>query len=120
VGKISGQNRQKKQSEGVRFVYLALKIQCHIVKNTLLHTAFLAILPTRQFTNFNSPLWSTVWSTQLRNSFSFTNTQTIDGINNRPFRAELRMSFNSSPYRFFIWSCFASIVSLKLCLLPAY
>jgi len=34
---LSGQNRQKKQSEGVRF---------HIVENTLLQTAFSAILPT--------------------------------------------------------------------------
>jgi len=34
----SGQNRQpKKQSEGVRFGNSALKMQCHIVKNTLLH-----------------------------------------------------------------------------------
>jgi len=39
----SGQNRQKKQSEGVRF-----KRQCHIVKNTLLKTAFSAILPTEK------------------------------------------------------------------------
>jgi len=39
VGKIT-----KKQSEGVRF--LALQIQCQIVKNTLLQTAFSAILPT--------------------------------------------------------------------------
>jgi len=28
------------------FVNLALKIQCHVVKNTLLQTAFSAILPT--------------------------------------------------------------------------
>jgi len=32
---------KKKQSEGV------LKIQCHVVKNTLLHTVFSAILPTK-------------------------------------------------------------------------
>jgi len=31
----SGQNGQKKQSEGV-----ALKIQCRVVKNTLLQTSF--------------------------------------------------------------------------------
>jgi len=39
---------QKKQSEGVRFfVSLALKLQCHIVKNTLLHSSdFSAIFPT--------------------------------------------------------------------------
>jgi len=41
VGKIA-----KKQSEGVRFLFSALNIQCHIVKKTLLQTAFLAILPT--------------------------------------------------------------------------
>jgi len=42
----SAQNRQKKSlKEGV-FVSSALKIQCHIVKNTLLHTAFSAILRT--------------------------------------------------------------------------
>jgi len=35
----------KKPSEGVCFVDSALKIQCYIVKNTLLRTAFL-ILPT--------------------------------------------------------------------------
>jgi len=42
----SGQNRQK-QSEEVRFLLVnsALKIQCHIVKKTLIKTAFLAILP---------------------------------------------------------------------------
>jgi len=40
VGKIA-----KKQSEGVRFL-LILKLQCHIVKNTLRQTAFSAILPT--------------------------------------------------------------------------
>jgi len=40
----NGQNRQKKQSEGS-----VLKIQYHIVKNTLLQlTAFSAILPTGQ------------------------------------------------------------------------
>jgi len=33
----------KRQSEGV---HSALKLQCHIVKNTLLHTAFSAIFPT--------------------------------------------------------------------------
>jgi len=32
----------KKQFEGVS----ALKIQCHIIKNTLLQTAFSTILPT--------------------------------------------------------------------------
>jgi len=32
VGKIA-----KKQSEGVRFVNSALKIQCHVVKNTNSH-----------------------------------------------------------------------------------
>jgi len=31
------------------FVNTALKIQCHIVKKTLLQTAFSAILPTRNF-----------------------------------------------------------------------
>jgi len=37
----------KKQSEGAHFfVNSALKIQCHAVKNTLLLTAFSAILPT--------------------------------------------------------------------------
>jgi len=41
VGKIT-----KKQSEGVRFVNSALKIQCHVVKKTILQTAFSAILPT--------------------------------------------------------------------------
>jgi len=35
----------KKQSERVRFCS-ALKLQCHIVKNTFLQTAFSAILPT--------------------------------------------------------------------------
>jgi len=30
----SGQNHQKKQSEGVSFVNSTLKIQCHVVKNT--------------------------------------------------------------------------------------
>jgi len=35
-----------KQFEGVCFVNSALKIPCHIVKNTLLQTAFLAILST--------------------------------------------------------------------------
>jgi len=40
----SGQNRQK----GVRFFFVnwALKIQCHIVKNTLPQTAFSGVLPT--------------------------------------------------------------------------
>jgi len=38
----SGQNRQKQQSEGVS----ALKIQCHIVKTTLLQAAFSLILLT--------------------------------------------------------------------------
>jgi len=43
----SVQNRQKKNSlSECVFVNSALKIQCHIVKNTLLHTAFSAILPT--------------------------------------------------------------------------
>jgi len=44
----SGQNLQKKQSEGVSafFFSSALKIQYHIVKNTLLQTAFSAIFPT--------------------------------------------------------------------------
>jgi len=43
----NGQNRQKKNNlkEGV-FVNSALNLQCHIGKNTLLRTAFSAILPT--------------------------------------------------------------------------
>jgi len=36
----------KKRSEGVCFVNSALKIACHIVENTLLQAAFLAILLT--------------------------------------------------------------------------
>jgi len=37
----------RKQSEGARLcINSALKIQCHIVKNTHLQTAFSAILPT--------------------------------------------------------------------------
>jgi len=37
----------KIQSEGDTFlVNLALKIQCHVVKNTLLQTSFSAIFPT--------------------------------------------------------------------------
>jgi len=48
VGKIA-----KKQSEGLRF-YSALKLQRHIVKNTLPQTAFSAILPTGQYKNNNS------------------------------------------------------------------
>jgi len=39
----SGQNRQKKQSEGVRECVSKYR---PFVKNTLLHTAFSAILPT--------------------------------------------------------------------------
>jgi len=35
-----------KQSEECVFVNSALKIPCHVVKNTLLQTAFSAILPT--------------------------------------------------------------------------
>jgi len=38
--------RWAKQSERARFVNLALKIQCHVVKNTLLQAAFSAILST--------------------------------------------------------------------------
>jgi len=41
VGKIA-----KKQSKGVRFVNSALKIQCLVVKNTLLKIAFSTIFPT--------------------------------------------------------------------------
>jgi len=43
----SGKKITKKQSEGVRFfVNAALRIQCHIVKNTLYTDCFSAILPT--------------------------------------------------------------------------
>jgi len=39
--------KSPKKTEGVRFfVNSAFKLQCHIVKNTVLQTAFLAILPT--------------------------------------------------------------------------
>jgi len=38
----SGKNRQKKKKECV-FVNSALKMHCHVVKNTLLQTAFSAI-----------------------------------------------------------------------------
>jgi len=41
VGKFA-----KKQSEEMPFFNSALKIQCHIVKNRLLQTAFSVILPT--------------------------------------------------------------------------
>jgi len=41
LGKIA-----KIQSKECVFVNSAFKLQCHIVKNTLLHTAFSAILPT--------------------------------------------------------------------------
>jgi len=43
VGKIA-----KKQSEGV------LKIQCHVVKDTLLQTSFSAILPTGMMEKLNT------------------------------------------------------------------
>jgi len=43
---LSGQNRRKSSLKQCVFVSLPLKIQCHIVKNTLLQTAFSAILPT--------------------------------------------------------------------------
>jgi len=46
-----GKNRQK-QSEGVRFVIQHSKIQRHVVKNTLLQTAFSVVLPTRIEENF--------------------------------------------------------------------
>jgi len=47
VGSLSsGQNRQKTVWRSAFCVYSALKIQCHIVKNTPLQTALSAILPT--------------------------------------------------------------------------
>jgi len=45
----SGQNRQKSSLEECGFINLALKIQCYIVKNTLLQSAFSMILPTGLF-----------------------------------------------------------------------
>jgi len=39
---------QKTVWKSVFFVNLVLKLQCHIAKNTLLRTAFSAILPTWQ------------------------------------------------------------------------
>jgi len=44
----SGQNRQKKQSEGV-FVNSALKLQCHVVKNNTPTDCFSAIFPTESW-----------------------------------------------------------------------
>jgi len=40
----SGQNRQKNSLKCIFVINSALKIQCHIVKNTLLQTAFSVIL----------------------------------------------------------------------------
>jgi len=48
----SGQNRQKNSLKECVF-NSALKIQCHIVKSTLLQTAFSAISPTDTDTDLN-------------------------------------------------------------------
>jgi len=42
----NGKNRQKSSLKKCVFVNSALNIQCHVIKNTLLQTAFSAILPT--------------------------------------------------------------------------
>jgi len=49
------------------FVNWALKIQCHVVKNTLLQTAFSAILPTGKGRVSNNQIKKTIFSGNFKN-----------------------------------------------------